>query len=100
MTHNMIIQRIFRQVKNFGEFSAKIWTKWKYRYMMNSFGENLRYYRTLAKLSQAKLGEKLGFSARTVSDWECNNTEPNLDTLKELVKILNSSYEALLDYKK
>lgn len=68
--------------------------------MMNSFGENLRYYRTLAKLSQAKLGEKLGFSARTVSDWECNNTEPNLDTLKELVKILNISYEELLDYKK
>lgn len=65
---------------------------------MKSFGENLRYFRQLAKLSQKGLGVLLGFSARTVSDWECGNTEPNIDTLKNLVKILNISFEELFDY--
>ena len=37
-------------------------------------GENIRKYRLLKQLSQQKLGESLGFSAHTVSDWECNNT--------------------------
>lgn len=65
---------------------------------MKSFGSNLRYYRQLTKISQQKLGELLGFSARTVSDWECNNTEPDLKTLKNLAKILNVTIDELLDF--
>lgn len=61
-------------------------------------GENIKRYRILKSLSQQKLGEKLGFSARTVSDWECNNTEPNIDTIKKLVQILDITYEELFDY--
>lgn len=65
---------------------------------MKNFGTNLRYYRLLAKLTQQKLGEMLGFSARTVSDWECCNTEPDLNTLKLISKVLNVSIDELLDY--
>ena len=65
---------------------------------MKTFGGNLRFFRTLKKLSQQKLGELLGFSARTVSDWECNNTEPDLDTIKQIVKILEISFDELFDY--
>ena len=65
---------------------------------MKSFGENLRYFRQLAKISQANLGVMLGFSARTVSDWECNNTEPNIATIKKLIKILDISFDELFDY--
>lgn len=67
---------------------------------MKSFGENLKYFRTLARLSQRALGGLLGFSARTISDWECGNTEPNVDTIKRLAKVLNVSYEELFDYGK
>ncbi len=65
---------------------------------MKTFGENLKYYRVLANLSQKKLGYLLGFSARTVSDWECDNSEPNINCLKKLIKILNMTYEELLNY--
>lgn len=65
---------------------------------MSTFGENIRKYRVLKNLSQQKLGELLGFSARTVSDWECNNTEPSVNTIKELVKVLDITYDELFDY--
>lgn len=65
---------------------------------MMSFGSNLRMYRQMKKLSQQKLGELLGFSARTVSDWECGNTEPDIKTIKSLVTILEVSLEDLFDF--
>ena len=65
---------------------------------MGTLGENIRKYRQLKKLSQQKLGEGLGFSARTVSDWECNNTEPSVNTIKELVKILDITFDELFDF--
>ncbi len=65
---------------------------------MKSFGSNLRYYRHLTKISQQKLGDLLGFSARTISDWECNNTEPDLKTLKNIAKVLNVTIDELLDF--
>ena len=65
---------------------------------MKSFGGNIRTYRQLKKLSQQKLGELLGFSARTVSDWECGNTEPDIKTIKELTKILDITLDELFDF--
>lgn len=65
---------------------------------MKSFGSNLKFYRQIKKLSQKKLGELLGFSARTVSDWECNNTEPDLKTIKQLTEILEISLDELFDF--
>ena len=65
---------------------------------MKTFGGNIRIYRQLKKLSQQKLGEFLGFSARTISDWECGNTEPDIKTIKELTKILEISLDELFDF--
>ena len=65
---------------------------------MSTFGENIKKYRLLKNFSQKQLGEKLGFSARTVSDWECNNTEPNVNVIKNLVKALDITYEELFDF--
>lgn len=65
---------------------------------MSTFGENIKRYRILKKLSQQKLGESLGFSARTISDWECNNTEPNVYTIKKLVKVLDITLDELFDF--
>lgn len=66
--------------------------------IMKSFGNNLRVYRQMAKLSQLKLGQLLGFSARTVSDWECGNTEPDIKTIKKISGILNVSLDELFDF--
>lgn len=65
---------------------------------MKTFGGNIREYRQLKQLSQQKLGELLGFSARTVSDWECGNTEPDIKTIKALIKILDISLDDLFDF--
>ena len=42
-----------------------------------SFGRTVRYRRTKAGLSQAKLGELVGRSASTVRSWERDTTTPN-----------------------
>lgn len=65
---------------------------------MSSLGSNIRTYRQMKKLTQQKLGELLGFSARTISDWECNNTEPDIKTIKLLVKVLDITYDELFDF--
>lgn len=65
---------------------------------MKSFGENIKKFRLLRNLSQKKLGELLGFSARTISDWECGNTEPNIPTIKKLANVLQISIEELFDF--
>lgn len=65
---------------------------------MKTFGGNIKFYRINKSLSQKELGERLGFSARTVSDWECGKTEPNITTIKELVKVLEISFDELFDY--
>ena len=65
---------------------------------MSTLGKNIRRYRLLKNLTQQKLGELLGFSARTISDWECNNTEPGVSAIKELIKVLDITYDELFDY--
>ena len=65
--------------------------------MENSSGENIRFLRKCKKLSQSELGAILGYSARTVSDWENGNTEPNLNTVKAIVKFYDITYEELFE---
>ena len=63
----------------------------------SDFGKNIKAIRISNKLTQKEFGEKLGFSARTVSDWEYNNTEPDMITIKKIVKIFNVTYEEIFE---
>lgn len=65
---------------------------------MKTVGENLRNLRISKSLTQKQLGEKIGYSYRTIGDWESNHTEPNISAIKKLIKIFNISYEELLDW--
>ena len=65
--------------------------------MSSNLGVYLKSLREDKKLSQAKFGQELGFSARTVSDWENGNTEPNLNTVKAIVKFYDITYEELFE---
>ena len=56
-------------------------------------GENIRFLRKRRNLTQAELGKALGYSARTVSDWENGSTEPNITAIKSLVKFFDITYE-------
>ena len=59
--------------------------------------QNIKTIRQMNRLSQKEFGQKLGFSARTVSDWECCNTEPDIKTLRNMTKIFDVTYEDILD---
>ena len=65
--------------------------------MSSNLGVYLKSLRKEKKLSQAEFGKELGFSARTVSDWENGNTEPNLNTVKAIVKFFDITYEELFE---
>ncbi len=59
----------------------------------NNIGAVIKFLRLNKKLSQAELGRQLGYSARTVSDWENGNTEPNITAIKALVDFFDITYE-------
>ena len=64
--------------------------------------DKIRILRKVRGYSQQDLGDRLsketfGISRQSVSDWENGNSEPKLDNIRELAKVLNVSFDALLD---
>ena len=48
-------------------------------------------------LSQEELGNLIGVTRQTISNWELDDTNPNPNQLKQLSKIFNVSIDSLLD---
>lgn len=65
--------------------------------MNANIGNTIRALRKSKNLSQSELGEKLGYSARTISDWEHGNTEPNITAIKAIVKFFDITYNEFFD---
>lgn len=63
----------------------------------NVFGRHLKALRIEKGLSQQKLGEQLGFCNQTISFWENNSREPDLDTLLKIAHYFDVSIEELLE---
>ena len=61
-------------------------------------GEVIRLLRKAKGLTQAELGRQLGYSARTVSDWENGSTEPNISAIRALVTLFEISYDEFFNY--
>ena len=62
--------------------------------------EKIRMIRKARGFSQEELGNRLsekGISRQSISDWENGYTEPRLDNIRDLAKVLNVSYDSLLD---
>lgn len=64
--------------------------------MHNSFAHQLLKLRTEQQLSQTDIANLLFVSRQAVSKWENGDTEPNLDNLIALARILNVSLENLI----
>lgn len=61
-----------------------------------SFGTNLQYLRRLSKnMTQEALAEKLNISRQTVSKWELDTAQPEIEKAIELCKIFNCSLDHL-----
>ncbi len=64
------------------------------------FHQNLKRLREKAGLTQEELAEELGITRQSVSKWELGINEPDLPTIRVLCRILNCSYDELLDEEK
>lgn len=67
---------------------------------MNKFGDNLRKYRKEKKLTQEQLADLLNVSFQTISKWEKEKTEPNIDTLIKIASIFNITLDELIGVRK
>ena len=61
-----------------------------------SFGKNLQYFRQLrANMTQEALAERLNVSRQTISKWEMDAANPELDKALELCRVFNCSLDNL-----
>ena len=61
-----------------------------------SFGKNLQYLRQLsAGMTQEALAEKLNVSRQTISKWEMDAANPEMDKALELCKVFNCTLDNL-----
>jgi len=62
-----------------------------------TLGQNILKMRKKCGLSQEELGDKVGVTRQTISNWELDETSPNPEQLKGLSKALNTSVDDLIE---
>lgn len=60
-----------------------------------NIGQNILNLRKSTKLSQEQLAEKMGVTRQTISNWELEESSPDLKQAKELSEIFNVSLDDL-----
>ncbi len=56
---------------------------------MRTFGDNLKEIRNELGLTQKQFGEKLGFDARTICNWEKSRNLPSIYIVKHMSIVFN-----------
>lgn len=64
--------------------------------MGDKFNENLKTARIRKGLTQKDIAERIGVAKSTYSLYESGNREPNVQTIKKIADILNTSADTLL----
>lgn len=64
---------------------------------MKSFGENLRYFRKLNKISQKDFAEKMNTTQQRISEWECDKIEPSLYNIIKILNVFEITFEELIE---
>lgn len=64
---------------------------------MKSFGENLKYERKIAGLTQQQLADKMGIKQQQLSRWERDEIEPAVSSIVAIAKALDVSFDDLFD---
>lgn len=65
--------------------------------MDKMFCDNLRNIRKENNLTQKEIAQKLNVVESCYANWEQGRTEPNIETLRKLSKILNVSIDELIN---
>ena len=64
---------------------------------MKTFGENLKYFRLLNKISQREFADRMHTTQQRVSEWECDRVEPSLYNIIRILKVFEITFEELID---
>ena len=64
---------------------------------MDSLGDKLKHLRQIKRYTQLDVADKLQISNKTLSDYERNRSEPDIEMLKKLSKLYEVSIDYLLD---
>ena len=64
---------------------------------MRTFCENLKEIRLEKRISQKEFAILLQTSQQRISEWETNKVEPTLYNLIKITKILNITFEELIE---
>ncbi len=65
---------------------------------MNTFMQNLKYYRCREHISQAMLAEKLHVTSHTIANYESGRTEPSMEMVIRIAHALDVTTDQLLGY--
>ncbi len=63
-------------------------------------GERIARYRREKKLTQEQFGEALGVSNRTVSKWEAGTSQPGVDAIPDIARVLGITLDMLFGVEK
>lgn len=66
--------------------------------MSYSFGNKLKILRKKYNITQQDLANELNTTKATICRWENGSREPNIDLIKKIASVLNTSIDDLLDY--
>lgn len=58
--------------------------------------QNIKFYRKKNRLNQTELGEKLGVTAQTISNWEKGKREPSVSDLIQLSNLFDITVDTLI----
>lgn len=64
--------------------------------MSTTVGEKIKQLRKAQKMTQKELAEKMGLSKSTIAMYEIGKNYPNLNIIKQLCRILNTSGDYLI----
>ena len=64
---------------------------------MRTFGENLKYFRKLNKISQKDFADRLHTTQQRVSEWECDKVEPSLYNIIKILNVFEITFEELIE---
>ena len=63
---------------------------------MKGLGQNIKYYRKKCNLLQSELADKLQVSNKTISSWEIDRTEPNMEMVEKMCNVFNCTRSELV----
>ena len=63
-----------------------------------AFKDEFKKYRELRELTQEDIADAIGISRQSVSKWENGNSEPDIETIKQLALMFDCSTDQLLGF--